>query len=130
LAIILSAASPGIVKVINYPNPGGSPSKYPVRAGAPAGTLTTLVLQLTGNVAQDKLELDIYDLTGQRVRSVGGPNLALKIGNTEPSSDYKWVYEYDWNGKNDSGDDVASGVYTYRFKADDEVKTGKLMIVR
>jgi len=124
------APTVSILKVVNYPNPGGSPAKYPVRTGAPAGTVTTLVLQLTRPSAADKLNLDIYTLAGERIRSVSGTDIALKVGGGEPTGDFKWVYEYDWNGKNDSGDEAASGVYTYRFTADGKIKTGKLMIVR
>ncbi len=130
VTFIQSASSLSIVKAVNYPNPGGDPQKYPVRAGAPAGTVTTLVLQLSRPLSADQLELDIYDLNGDRVRSVNGASLSLKLGVGEPSRDFKWVYEYDWDGKNDDGREAVSGVYLYRFKADEELKTGKLMLLR
>jgi M6 family metalloprotease-like protein len=130
LAIIQAAAGLSVAKVINYPNPAGDPQKYPVRTGAPSGTVTTLVLQLSKPVVPGDMELDIFNVAGERVFSVGGSALQLKVGEGEPSEDYKWVYEYDWNGKNASGDKVAPGVYLYRFKADDEVKVGKAVIVR
>lgn len=130
LALIKATSQTSITRVVNYPNPAGAPGKYPVRTGAPADTVTTMSFQMTRPVQQAQMTLDIYNLSGDRVRSVPGSNISLKLGSGEPSADYKWVYEYDWNGKNDAGNDVASGVYIYRLKADDEVKTGKLMIVR
>lgn len=130
VAFIKATTGTNALKAVNYPNPAGDPSKYPVRPGAPAGTLTTLVLQLTRPVTTGELELDIYNLNGDRVRSVSGPDIQLKLGAGEPSADFKWVYEYDWNGRNDAGGDVVSGVYIYRFKAGSEIKNGKLMIIR
>jgi M6 family metalloprotease-like protein len=119
-----------ILRAVNFPNPGGNSGKYPVRTGAPGGTVTTLVLQLNKPLPVEKLGLDIYTLNGDRVRTVGGGDLALRIGAGEPSSDEKWVYEYDWNGKNESGQDVVPGVYFYRFTADEARAVGKMMIVR
>jgi M6 family metalloprotease-like protein len=130
VAFIKATTGVNVLKAVNYPNPAGDPSKYPTRAGAPAGTLTTLVLQLTRPVEAGEIELDIYNLNGDRVRSVSGADIALKLGTGEPSTDFKWVYEYDWSGRNDAGDDVVSGVYLYRFKAGSETTTGKLVLIR
>ncbi|MBI4396346.1 MAG: M6 family metalloprotease domain-containing protein [Elusimicrobia bacterium] len=131
-AVFLKAAETlSVSKVINYPNPAGDVSKYPVRAGAATGTLTTLVLRLTKPVSSSTdLDLDIYSLDGERIRSVPGTGITLQSEAGGPSDDYKWVYEYDWNGKNDDGDDVVSGIYLYRFKAGGKVETGKMVIVR
>jgi hypothetical protein len=125
-----AAAGLAISKVINYPNPGGNTAKYPVRTGAPAGTVTTLVLEVTRPVTEDKLQLDIYTLTGDIVRTVLGRDIPLKFGTGEPTTDNKWVYEYDWNGKTVDNEAVASGIYLYRFKAGEEMKTGKLVLVK
>jgi M6 family metalloprotease-like protein len=127
---ILAATAPSIKKVVNYPNPGGDPGRYPTRPGAAPGTVTTLVLQLGKPVGAGNLQLDIYDLAGTIVRRVAGSDLILKTGAGEQSSDYKWVYEFDWNGVNDDGKDVVPGVYLYRFKVGDNTKVGKMAIVR
>lgn len=120
-----------ISRLINYPNPGGDPSRYPVRPGAPAGTVTTLVIHFTKPPAStSQIEMDIYDLEGRRVRSLPGIAFTQKAGAGEPTRDLKWVYEHDWNGKDESGADVASGVYFYRVKAEGQVKTGKLALIR
>ncbi len=130
VAFIQAAPSMSISKIINYPNPAGDTSKYPVRTGAPAGTVTTLMLQLSQPVTTDKISLDIYSVNGGRVRSAASSDIALRLGSGEPTTDNKWVYEYDWNGKTDSGDMAASGVYFYRFKVNGKVETGKLVLIR
>ena len=47
-----------------------------------------------------------------------------------PSGNYRWVYEYDWNGRNDEGEEVAPGLYFYRVNADGKIKVGKLAVAR
>lgn len=130
MTFIQAAAVLSIAKVVNYPNPAGDTSKYPVRTGAPAGTVTTLMLQLSQPVAADKISLDIYTVNGERVHSAGSSGISLRLGAGEPTTDNKWVYEYDWNGKTDSGAMAAPGVYFYRFKVNGKFETGKLVLVR
>jgi flagellar hook assembly protein FlgD len=96
---------------------------------ASAGTLTTLIFQLTRPYQTAKLT--IHDLSGSLVKNVPSSEISLQAGPNLPSADFKWVYEYNWDGKNDGGESVASGVYLYRFKADENViKTGKIAVVR
>jgi hypothetical protein len=130
VAFIKATTGLNILKTANYPNPAGDPAKYPVRAGAAPGTLTTLAIHLSRPIDPGKLELDIYTMNGDRVRSVSGDSIPLKLGTGEPSADFKWVYEFDWDGRSDSEDPVAPGVYFYRFKADNDVKNGKMVLIR
>jgi hypothetical protein len=37
-------------------------------------------------------------------------------------------YTFDWDGKNDAGKKVKSGIYTYEIKAGDDSRTGKIII--
>jgi M6 family metalloprotease-like protein len=118
---IAAAAILSAEKVITYPNPAGP--KYPSKNNS---TLTTFSLVLSR--PPKNLTLSIYDIAGELVRQVSGAsNFSLKIN---ASQDLKWVYEYDWDGKNDHNEAVASGLYYYRIKADNEIKTSKLAIVR
>ena len=124
---LASASSVDIVKTITAPNPAGT-GYTPMTRAAP-GTLTTMIFQLTRPFKSAKLT--IHELSGALVRNVPQTSLSLQAGPGLPSADYKWVYEYNWDGKNDDGESVASGVYLYRFKADDDaVKTGKLVVIR
>lgn len=119
-----ATASVDIAKTVNFPNPGG-PS-YPQKAGAPTNTVTTIVLNATR--PPNTIRLSIHDLNGLLVRDV--PSSAIRA-NGNAISNNKFIFEYDWDGKNDSGDSVAPGIYLYRFKADDSViKTGKMVIVK
>ncbi len=119
-----AASSQEIAKLINFPNPGGP--AYPQKQSAPAGTLTTIVLQ-AAKPAQS-LQLTIHDLSGSLVREV--PEFSIRA-NAAASGTQKFVYEYDWDGRTDGGEAVAPGVYLYRFRVDDnKTKTGKLVIVR
>lgn len=119
------AATPSIsfIKAINYPNPAGAGYYHPRNA---SGILTTVVIQYTK--PPRAMSMDIYNIAGELVRSAASiKSFRLNIG---PSADYKWVYEYDWDGKNNNREAVAPGLYFYRVKADSEVKTGKIAIVR
>jgi M6 family metalloprotease-like protein len=124
---LAAAGSVDIAKTLSAPNPAGS--GYPAMGRASAGTLTTLIFQLTRPYQTAKLT--IHDLSGSLVKNVPSSEISLQAGPNLPSADFKWVYEYNWDGKNDGGESVASGVYLYRFKADENViKTGKIAVVR
>ncbi|MBI3013440.1 MAG: M6 family metalloprotease domain-containing protein [Elusimicrobia bacterium] len=119
-----SSDSVEVTRAINFPNPGG-PS-YSQKSGAPAGTVTTVVLN-TSRAAQ-KVQLSLYDLSGALVREVSS---SLIKANGTAIANRKFVYEYDWDGKNDEGETAAPGVYLYRFKVDDSLtETGKLVLIR
>lgn len=117
---LTTAGTLSISKVITFPNPAGS--GYPSRG---KGVLTTFAMNFSR--PPQNTELTIFTVTGEQVLSVPRDKFTL---NMTPSSDLQWVYEYDWDGKNQDGDSVAPGVYLYRVKTDTEVKTGKLAIVR
>lgn len=111
-------------KAINFPNPGGP--GYPQRLGAPAGTVTTVVLNTSRPVFE--FELTLHDQSGRLVRKVTESQIRA---NGAATTTNKFVYEFDWDGKDDEGRIAAPGVYFYRFKADDKViKTGKLALIR
>lgn len=71
------------------------------------------------DLAQDgTTRLEVYNLLGQRVRSlVTGFQLA-------------GTYQVSWNGQNDVGHQVASGVYFYRLQAGRYVKTNKMLLLK
>jgi len=115
--------SVSIARVINFPNPGGT--GYTQKTGAAANTVTTIVLNTTR--PPQIMELTIHDLSGQLVREV--PENSIKANGLATGTN-KFIFEYDWDGRNDNGEGVAPGVYLYRFKADDTVvKVGKLVLV-
>jgi hypothetical protein len=85
----------------NYPNPFNP------------GTTFELALAHAGAV-----QFDVYDISGRRVRMlVSG---VLQAG----------YYDIRWDGRNDDGAEVASGVYFARLTADGYVKTVKMSLLR
>ena len=88
----------------NYPNPV---------SGANSGTRIAFQLPTSGHV-----NLNIYDVAGRRVR-------ALANGNFNAGA--RSVF---WDGVNDSGQKVASGVYLYRLEMGGKVLSKHLVIVR
>jgi hypothetical protein len=85
----------------NYPNPFNS--------------TTTIGYQLS--VAGD-VRLNIFTTTGQLVRT-------LISGNQFPGA-----HAVVWNGRDNSGQIVSSGVYLYQLKIEDQVQTRKLILVK
>ncbi len=64
------------------------------------------------------VSLNIYNILGRKVRTLVSEHL---------SSGYKSVL---WDGKDDFGKDVASGVYFYRLKVGDSYQTKKLVLLK
>lgn len=85
----------------NYPNPFNQSTKI------------EFTLSVSGLV-----NLTLYDILGRKVRT-------LVSGHLEPG--YKSVF---WDGKNDSGRDVASGVYLYRIAVGGFTQTKKLVLLK
>ena len=85
----IQGAAPGIAVAAEFPNPFN-----------PATTIPFAV----GGYLPAKVRLDIYDLLGQRIRTVvddvlgAGPHLAH------------------WDGRDDRGGEVASGIYLYSLR--------------
>ena len=85
----------------NYPNP--------------FNPVTTIEFSL-GQTSDVKL--DIYNISGQKVRT-------LIDQNTLPGS-----YSIQWNSRNDSGGAVSSGIYMYRLNVGEQVRTGRMILLR
>jgi hypothetical protein len=68
--------------------------------------------------APGRVDLVIYDVAGRRVRSLVGDNF-------QPD-----VYRVTWNGINDRGEHVASGIYFYRLSAGAFTQTRKMVLLK
>jgi M6 family metalloprotease-like protein len=112
----------GVARAISYPNP----STGQVRIGAPAGTWSTLRLQLSRPVAPSSLKATLFTIAGERVQEIPGAGFVFQ---SDLSRDYEWVYEYNWNGRDETGAEVASGVYYLLFNVDGE-KIRKTIVVQ
>lgn len=67
---------------------------------------------------QSKVELVIYNMLGQKVKT-------LVRGRQEAK-----VHQIRWDGTNDNGVKVASGIYLYHLKADNFVSTKKMILMK
>jgi len=65
-----------------------------------------------------RVSLKIYNITGQLVRTLIDKDLE--------AGTHKLI----WDGKNESGEEVASGIYFYRLKAGDYVSVKKMGMVK
>jgi flagellar hook assembly protein FlgD len=85
----------------NYPNP--------------FNPTTTITYQLP---EQRDVTLVVYNILGQVVKSL--------VQNVQSSG----TYAVRWDGTNDHGTGVSSGVYIYRLKAGNFVQSRKMMMLR
>ncbi len=85
----------------NYPNPFNS------------STIITYEVEKAKNVT-----LKIYDILGREVREL--VNRSQKRGH----------YEVNWDGKNNQGKEVSSGIYFYQLNAGNYKETRKLVLIK
>jgi hypothetical protein len=108
LATITVTTAPKLPKELaldqNYPNPVNA---------AVTGTRIAFHLPSAGLV-----RLDIFDIGGRRVRT---------LVNAQYDAGARSVF---WNGRNDAGQTVASGVYLYRLEVGGQVLSKQLVNIR
>jgi hypothetical protein len=86
----------------NYPNPFNPLTRIDYSLARPA-----------------RVNLVIYNSAGQLVRTL-----------VQELQQVAGVHHVQWNGRNDAGESLASGVYLYRLEAGDFVRTRKMVLVR
>jgi hypothetical protein len=91
----------------NYPNPFN-----------PSTVLTLRLPDADGGAAESEVHLDIYSVSGERVR-------ALFSGTLNPGP-----HEFLWNGRDDRGAAVAAGVYIGIARTDRGVFRRKMVVIR
>ncbi len=85
----------------NYPNPFNA--------------ATTITYSLFTSAP---IELTIYNFLGQKVRTL--------VKKSQPAGQY----QINWDGKDEYGHDVVSGVYLYQLKTGDFTKTKKMILLK
>ncbi|RPJ49373.1 MAG: T9SS C-terminal target domain-containing protein, partial [Candidatus Latescibacterota bacterium] len=81
----------------------------------PFGPQTTIRFAVASS---GRVTLALYDLAGRRVRIL--EDRVLGAG----------LHQSEWNGRDDAGRDVSSGVYFYRLEEGNRVRSGRLVLAR
>ncbi len=100
--------------IMNFPNPF-RPAQI---------SQTTICFTTRESVAERNI--DIYNVAGELVHSA--PESEIFLEGIDPQD--RRVYKYNWDGKNDYGEKVASGIYIFVVNADGNKKAGKLAIIK
>ncbi len=114
-AIILKQAGAPITGIIVEPSE--VPTSYSLSQNYPNPFNPTT--QIRFSIPNDsKVELKIFDILGREVATL-------------VKGDFKaGYYTFEWNGKNDYGQRVTSGIYIYRIVAGKFVQTKKMMMLK
>jgi len=92
------------LQIQNYPNP--------------FNPTTTIVFSIPQWLANQKVELKIFNITGEQVASLLSKE--LQSGN----------YLVKWNGKDQLNQNVSSGIYFYQLKVGTHFKAGKMNLIK
>ena len=97
--------------------PAGVPGKFALEQNFPNpfNPATTINYELP--IATD-LKLNVYNILGEKVRTL--VNERQEAG----------AWSIDWDGKNDFGEAVASGIYIYKIAADAFVQSRKMILLK
>lgn len=98
---------------MNYPNPFKT------------GEADYTTIYFTTKRAVAEKSIGIYNLAGEMVLNVENGSIYM-----DKWYDDGYVYKYEWDGRNDYGEKVASGVYIYVVNADGNKKVGKLAVIK
>ena len=111
--------------VLDFSNPVGvgedDPPKIPLtfRLEAnypnPFNPSTTIGYRIPG---KSMVDVTIFNVLGQKVKSI--------VHRKQPAGYYRVI----WDGTDDSGKPVASGIYLYQLKTETFVKTRKMILLR
>ncbi|KPL03034.1 MAG: hypothetical protein AMJ90_04225 [candidate division Zixibacteria bacterium SM23_73_2] len=103
---------------------GNLPERYTLSQNYPNpfNPFTTISFSVHGKLKTENgpihTSLDIYNVLGQRVRTL--------VNENKLPGEYKVI----WDGKDDSGEDVSSGVYFYRLRVEDGSEVKKMVLVK
>jgi hypothetical protein len=100
-------------EVTEVPAPFSLSANYP----NPFNQVTRIQYTVRGNQTEP-VTLAIYNILGQLVRTL--VNKPQEAG----------IYAVIWNGRDETGNEVVSGVYFYGLKAEDFVETKKMLLIK
>ncbi|MBN1292923.1 MAG: T9SS type A sorting domain-containing protein [Candidatus Latescibacteria bacterium] len=95
----------------NLPKPVSILTNYP----NPFNPSTTIEFSTTG---AGFVSLSVYNLSGQKIREL--------VADLKPAGTHSVI----WNGRDESGNQVSSGIYIYQLRAGDVVRSNKMMLMK
>ncbi len=109
-----------ITGIKNENNGGNIPGNYLLVKAFPNpfNPSTTISINIPAKLSNSLVELNIYDIRGRLIKSVLNKNLSA--GN----------YLYRWDGKNDNGVSVSSGVYITNLRAAGQMSSAKIILLK
>ncbi|MDO9577346.1 MAG: FlgD immunoglobulin-like domain containing protein [Candidatus Cloacimonadales bacterium] len=106
---------------VSFRSPSGNGSdEIPVKLSAsnypnPFNPTTTISYDLPSD---GKIELTIFNMKGQIVKNL--------VSGTQPAGNYS----VNWDGKNEAGDQVSSGVYFYQITTSEKTLKNKMLLLK
>ena len=91
----------------NYPNPFN-----------PTTTINFRIGNLESREDESHVNIDIFNIKGQKVRTL--------VNSVYPMGEHCVI----WNGRDDHGANVSSGIYLYRMKTDGFTQTNKMVLMK
>ncbi len=98
---------PSEFTISNYPNPFN-----------PITTIKYSIPNIEGNKNIRSVEIKIYDIMGSLVTDL--------VSGKKNAGNHNVI----WDGKNNQGISVSSGIYFYRVQLDDQIKTAKMLLMK
>ncbi|UCH62731.1 MAG: T9SS type A sorting domain-containing protein [Fidelibacterota bacterium] len=93
------------------------PSRFSLAQNFPNPFNPSTTIAYSLNKAAD-VEMAVYNILGQKIRTLVNKN--LQAGE----------YSAQWNGRNNEGNLVASGIYFYQLVAGDQIQVRKMLLMR
>jgi hypothetical protein len=97
----------------NYPNPFNTSTLIPFRINSPQVNSSLFIVNSPMHTT-----LRIYNIQGALVKTL--------VDDKRINGEYEVI----WDGKNEKGEVVASGIYFYKLKAGDFSETKKMILLR
>jgi len=89
----------------NYPNP--------------FNPYTSIRYQVSG-IRPENVEINVYNVRGQKVRTLLDGSRGFEAG----------IHSVDWDGRDDNGNQMSSGIYFYRMTAGDFRETRRMLLLK
>ena len=105
--------------IYDDPNINNVPEQFTLKQNYPNpfNPETTIPFTIQSQSAK-KVELNIYNIVGQKIRTLFAGNLSAG------------TYEYKWDATNDAKQNVASGIYFYQLKIGGKQQMKRMILIR